>query len=647
MALFSNIIAPMIAGLFFLLYFAYFIIANPSKSASYRYFIIFLIGISVFSLGRPLQLILGPHPLPLVIVNLRVFILCSVIAPVIILASDLVPGRRRRRFELLVLSVGVLLGLTYVVFNSLGTRSSAVLFHFAGIAARDNLTPSMLPPFYAREVTIGVQLVTGLLLLVFPSIKLARLLFGRPGEGGFRNKVALLNGGVLIFALAFIVGSYTRQWGIYYAASIVSAVIIGCGVLADVRAVYRDYEKLLPFIKEDIVDNVAIGEFSKAKLAEMLGCLGKGRLDTIAVLRIAEARSALLEGRDLMEESLRIAGRLLAKDFSDECHLILPLAGGRVGIALRLAPPPEGGKREALWDLLEELRSEIGRSLGCAVSIGVGRSYERLEDLRTSYREALGAQEYAESLGGRAIVHADDIRELDPRASRYPLREKEKLLSLIKLGDVENSGKAFAEYLARFKDFIAEHPEALKVRLYELVGSLIDAAILGGGDEQRLNRLVEGYFEDIKHVKDAEVAERWLAKAVSETASAVARVYERRSKALVRDATRYVEAHFSSPLSYRDVAKEVFVSPSYFLCLFKRETGLTFVDYLTGFRVDQAKRLLASSSKSVTEIAYDVGFNNSNYFSSIFRKLVGTTAKEYRLRCRARAGAEGGFDKIL
>ncbi|PKL06829.1 MAG: hypothetical protein CVV53_02275 [Spirochaetae bacterium HGW-Spirochaetae-9] len=61
MSLFSNIIAPLVAGLFFLLYFGYFIIANPSRASSYWYFIVFLVGMSIFSLGRPLQLILGSN----------------------------------------------------------------------------------------------------------------------------------------------------------------------------------------------------------------------------------------------------------------------------------------------------------------------------------------------------------------------------------------------------------------------------------------------------------------------------------------------------------------------------------------------------------------------------------------------------------
>ena len=72
------------------------------------------------------------------------------------------------------------------------------------------------------------------------------------------------------------------------------------------------------------------------------------------------------------------------------------------------------------------------------------------------------------------------------------------------------------------------------------------------------------------------------------------------------------------------------ISPSYFLNLFRKETGATFVDYLTGVRIEAAKEKLLASDLKITEIAYDVGFNSSNYFSSTFRKVVGVSAKEYR-----------------
>jgi two-component system, response regulator YesN len=632
MLVFSNIIAPLIAGLFFLLFFIYFIIANPSKAESYRYFIIFLVAMSVFSLGRPFQLIIGPHPIPLIIVNVRVFILCAVIAPVIILASDVFNKRRRKGLQAAIISACVLLGVAYVAFNTLGTKSSKELFQFAGLSAYDNDTPSLQPPFYGREVTIAVQMIIGLILLAFSGIKLFKLKLEHESALGdlLRDKIFLFNTGVVIFAGSFIIGSYFRQWGIYYAASVVSAALFGASVLIDAKEIHGYYDKLVPFIKEDIIDNVAFSELSADKLTQMLRCLGKGSLNTMIVIKIRDARSEMLRDLSLTDEALRIVNRSLGAAYDEGRYLTLFLSNGRIGVAIKLPTDPEDGKREAIWDVLEQIGAELQRALKYGASIGIGRSYARIEDLRISYREARDAQEYAERVESSGIVHVDNIHESDRQPGLYPVKEKERLLSLVKVGDVENSRRAFADFMDKFKPFVADRPEVLKVRLYELVGSLIDAAILGGGDEERLNALVGTYFKDIDHAKDAGLVEKWLSGAVGEIAALVARVYEKRSKSLVRDAMKYVGEHYGEDIGYKDVAKEVFVSPSYFLSLFKRETGRTFVDYLTEVRIERAKILLSTTEKSITEIAYEIGFNNSNYFSSTFKKLAGTTAKEFR-----------------
>lgn len=631
--IFSNLVIPVITGLFFLLYFIYFIITNPSKAASYKFFIIFLISFSIFLFGRPLQLVLGPHPIPLIIVNIRVFILCSIISPVIMLAANIFKKKKKQISykEILIICVCVLLGLTYDIFNTLGTNASYKLFEFGSIIAYDNLTPSLHPPYYGREVTIGVQVITGILLFLFSFYKLVKLKLEEVSLKDFiRNKVFLINSGIIIFALSFIIGSIAKQWWIYYVTSIASALLFGGSVLIDIKEVHNYYEKLIPFIKEDIINNVAFSEFSKIKLTEMLHCLGKkSNLDTFIIIKIKDNNLELSYDLKCIDGIFNIIKKFLDNISSDENYILLPLSNNKIGIVLRLLKSTFS-KQVYILEVLEDIRSEINKKIKCNVNIGIGRSYEKIEDLRISYHEALNAQEYAEQYDSDGIIHVENITEFDQHSNKYPVREKEKLLSLIKLGDVENCKESLKEFLIKFKSFIEEKPEVLKVRLYELVGSLIDSAILGGGDENKLNELIAKYFNDINLIKDIHVVEKWLTKVVSEIVNIVVNVYERRSKLLIENAKTYIEDNYNLPLSYKDVAKEVFISPSYFLNLFKQETGFTFVDFLTDVRINKAKKLLLSTEMNITEIAFEIGFNNSNYFSCLFKKIVGISAKEYR-----------------
>ena len=64
--------------------------------------------------------------------------------------------------------------------------------------------------------------------------------------------------------------------------------------------------------------------------------------------------------------------------------------------------------------------------------------------------------------------------------------------------------------------------------------------------------------------------------------------------------------------------------------IFKKETGETFLKYLTNYRIQEAKRLLEDNKLSITEISELVGYRTSQYFSQIFIKSVGMRPQEYR-----------------
>lgn len=628
---FSSIIAPLVTGLFFCICFIYFVIASPSKSASFKYFVVFLISFGAFSFGRTLQLVLGPYPLPLVIVNIRVFILCAVISPSIILAADVFNERGRRLNAAFIVVPCVLLGLTYCVFNTLGTTGSYVLFDLGGFVVNDNLTPSARPPFYGREVTIGVQFATGMLLLLFSAQRLAGLRSGVRFKDLLGDKNFLINIGILVFAISFIVGSLAMQWWIYYAASIVSALCFGAGVLIDAQEVHRYYEKLIPFIKENIIHDVAFSEISRTKLMELLNCLGKkADLDTFVVLNIRERDLGAQDGFILAEQVLESANKILSRLFGGAHFLILPLPGTRIGVALRTPPEAGGSGKTAIMEKLEIVREELSAAHGCGFSIGIGRPCGRIEELRTSYHEALNAEEFAQRFDESTIIHVEDIEARGPRAAGYPLREKERLLSQLRLGDAEQTAAALREFSEKFRLFLEDRPELLRVRLYELIGALIDAAALGGGNEEKLEQLAHKYSVDVDMLKDPATAAEWLERAVIEIGGSVTHVRERRMSSLILAAVAFIEANYARALSYKDVAREIGISPSYFLNLFKKETDATFVDFLTETRIAAAKRMLLSSDAGIKQIAYDVGFNSSNYFSNTFRRLTGVSAKEYR-----------------
>jgi len=98
----------------------------------------------------------------------------------------------------------------------------------------------------------------------------------------------------------------------------------------------------------------------------------------------------------------------------------------------------------------------------------------------------------------------------------------------------------------------------------------------------------------------------------------------------VQRAKDYILRHLQNPLTLEAVADHAGVSIFHFCKIFKKATGLTFIEFVNRARVEQAKRLLLRPNSRITEIAYDVGFQSLSQFNRSFRRVVSVSPTEYR-----------------
>jgi two-component system response regulator YesN len=103
---------------------------------------------------------------------------------------------------------------------------------------------------------------------------------------------------------------------------------------------------------------------------------------------------------------------------------------------------------------------------------------------------------------------------------------------------------------------------------------------------------------------------------------------------LVVNAKKMIEKNFAGDISLEQVAKHVHLSPAYLSELFKKETGMSFIDYKTIIRIEQAKKLLSMPSMNIAEVSSKVGYSDPKYFSKLFKKITGKTIFEYKKEVR-------------
>lgn len=93
---------------------------------------------------------------------------------------------------------------------------------------------------------------------------------------------------------------------------------------------------------------------------------------------------------------------------------------------------------------------------------------------------------------------------------------------------------------------------------------------------------------------------------------------------------RYIGKHFAERITLGDIGKLTYFSPVYCDTVFKKDMGVSIIDYLLTQRVNAAKRLLIEGTSTLSEIARLTGFEDSNYFSRVFKKRTGYTPTAYK-----------------
>ena len=121
----------------------------------------------------------------------------------------------------------------------------------------------------------------------------------------------------------------------------------------------------------------------------------------------------------------------------------------------------------------------------------------------------------------------------------------------------------------------------------------------------------------------------WLIDTVHKAVVLLHTKQSERSLSLVDKAKRYIENHFQKPIALRQVSENVGVSESHLSKQFVKETGMNFVEFVTKLRIQKAKRLLEAGMK-MYEVSIQIGYENPEHFSRVFKKNVGLSPQQYR-----------------
>lgn len=158
------------------------------------------------------------------------------------------------------------------------------------------------------------------------------------------------------------------------------------------------------------------------------------------------------------------------------------------------------------------------------------------------------------------------------------------------------------------------------------------AAISGGMDVEDSLSLSDMYIQKCELMHDLSEIINLQYRMVVDYTQRVGNIRKGKSPTkLVLDVTNYVRHHLSDSITTEAIANELFLSRAYLSSKFKADTGENLSDFIQKEKIDEAKRLLRYTDKSLIAISSYLGFSSQSHFNRIFKSITGKTPQEYRL----------------
>jgi len=286
--------------------------------------------------------------------------------------------------------------------------------------------------------------------------------------------------------------------------------------------------------------------------------------------------------------------------------------------------------REALFSTMKVVQYALRSYLKLHSTIALGSKCTSLDTLYSSYRDALVAMENRYILGDYKIYDFYDIAP-SHHALNYPQDQIADFQLVIKSCD-----QAKLHTVLKSIFCMTSAHDSFPITPFKIVAGEMILFLLRTVNET-LDASESLYEEGIKIFNKLnaynQVSEIYQI-ILQYSQVVIEQLFSTKTKnscVLVDEAIAYVnQNYFKSDLSLSTVAKEISISSGYLSILFKKEKGFNFSDYLNKVRMEQSIHLLRTTNLTTYQIAEKIGFNNSHYFSSCFKKYTGISPSEYR-----------------
>ena len=326
----------------------------------------------------------------------------------------------------------------------------------------------------------------------------------------------------------------------------------------------------------------------------------------------------LLNVLDLLKEKLNIFnGTFYLKGFQD----IVCIIGQDTGHSI---PFLQSVHRQA-----EAITDQYQNHM-LSLNIGIGNIVNSLWKLPVSFASASHALKYRFFFPQKNIFDAKEALGKEFSLLSFSENTEEELIRLICSKDITAIRSWLADYFQRLLSEIQDK-NLVFVRIYSLLGKILKFLYEMNLDTDDLEKeIIQIYTHFDSFHTDKQFAD-WMTTLCSQVCQKLDTSLQSYHNQVYNVALSYIKQNFeNSSLCLNDIAHHANISPAYLSSLFKKVSGQSISDTISGLRMESACHYLASGNLSLKEISLKCGYANQYYFSNSFKKKLGISPSAYR-----------------
>ena len=266
-------------------------------------------------------------------------------------------------------------------------------------------------------------------------------------------------------------------------------------------------------------------------------------------------------------------------------------------------------------------------NITAGIRAGVSTIFDDKSRLQDSYAQALSALNKTEPSGGILFSNKEQI-PAGITIHKSNIQEfKSQILNKLAAGDASGV-KSFLEIFT--SEIISQN-----LALDKIKNTFFELIVTANNAVREINRsfssdTFDNAFATLSAQEEIKLIKEFTQKFLMECTTAVNSVKKLEDNPIIKKVCGYVDQNLAQDISLEQAAEYAGVSSFYLSKLFKEEKGETFINFITDKRLEKSRQLLAETQLSIKEITAQVGYNDQNYYSRIFKGKYGLSPKEYR-----------------